>query len=159
MVPAKRRLSAETRLKGAPLAPGIAVGRACFYELRKAEPDSVSPAGPQREIQRLGNSLRWLARQRSALARNAEAKLGPEYAEIFEAHCLMLADESLQSQLRRVIEEKGCSAEQAVETELNRYMEQLGAADSEYLQQRVADIGEIQQALLGFLSHRVACRH
>jgi len=159
MAPAKRRLSAETRLKGAPLAPGIAVGRACFYELHTAEPDSVSRAGPQREIQRLGNSLRWLARQRSLLARDAEAKLGPEYAEIFEAHRLMLADESLQSQLLRVIEEKGCSAEEAVETELSRYMEQLGAADSEYLQQRVADIREIQQALLGFLSHRVACRH
>jgi len=159
MAPAKRRLSAETRLKGAPLAPGIAVGRACFYELYTAEPDSVSRADPQHEIQHLGNSLRWLARQRSLLARDAEAKLGPEYAEIFEAHRLMLADESLQSQLRRAIDEKGCSAEEAVETELNRYMEQLGAADSEYLQQRVADIGEIQQALLGFLSHRVACRH
>jgi len=159
MAQAKRLLSADTRLKGVPLAPGIAVGRACFYELHHTEPDSVSPAGPQRQTQRLGNSLRWLARQRSVLARSAEAKLGPEYAEIFEAHRLMLADESFQSQLLRVIEEKGCSAEEAVETELNRYMGQFEAADSEYLQQRAADIREIQQALLGHLKHSVACRH
>jgi phosphotransferase system enzyme I (PtsI) len=156
---AKRRWSAETRLKGVPLAPGIAIGRACFYEWHHAEPGSASQAGPQHETQRLGDSLRWLARQRSVLARNAEAKLGPEYAEIFEAHRLMLADESFQSQLLRVIEEKGCSAEEAVEAELNRYMEQFEAADPEYLQQRVADIREIQQALLGYLNHRAACRH
>jgi len=156
---AKRRLSAETRLTGVPLAPGIAVGRACFYELHTDEPDSISRAGPRRETQRLGDSLKWLARQRSVLARSAEAKLGPEYAEIFEAHRLMLADESFQSQLLRVIEEKGCRAEEAVETELNCYMEQFEAADSEYLRQRAADIREIQQALLGFLNRRVACRH
>jgi phosphotransferase system enzyme I (PtsI) len=93
------------------------------------------------------------------LARKSEEKLGPEYAEVFEAHRLMLADESFQSQLLRVIEEKDCSAEDAVESELNRYMEPFEAADSEYLQQRVADIREIQQALLSYLNHRVACRH
>jgi len=156
---AKHRSSAETRLKGVPLAPGVAVGRPCFYELHHAEPDSASQAGPQRETQRLGNSLRWLARQRSVLARKAEARLGPAHAEIFDAHRLMLADESFQSQLLRVIEVKDCSAEEAVETELNRYMEQFEAADSDYLRQRGADIREIQQALLGYLNRRVACRH
>jgi len=156
---AKRRWSAETRLKGVPLAPGIAVGRACFYELHAAEPGSASQAGSQRETQRLSNSLRWLARQRSVLARKSEEKLGPEYAEIFEAHRLMLADECFRSQLLRAIEVKGCSAQEAVETELNRYMEQFEAADSDYLRQRGADIREIQQALLGYLNRRVACRH
>jgi phosphotransferase system enzyme I (PtsI) len=93
------------------------------------------------------------------LARKSEERLGPEYAEIFEAHRLMLADESFRSQLLRVIEVKGCSAQEAVETELNRYMEQFEAADSDYLRQRGADIREIQQALLGYLNRRVACRH
>ncbi|MEA2080559.1 MAG: putative PEP-binding protein, partial [Pseudomonadota bacterium] len=156
---AKRRLSAETRLRGVPLSPGVAVGRACFYDRHAAEPDSASLADPQRETQRLRNALKWLARQRSVMARKAEAKLGSEHAEIFQAHCLMLADESFQSQLLRVIEEKGCSAEEAVETELALYKEQFRGADSEYLQQRVADISEIQQALLDHLNRRVASRH
>jgi len=158
MARAKRHLSVETRLKGAALAPGVAVGRPCFYESQHAEPDSAYRAGSQHETERLGNALRWLARQRSVLARDAEARLGLEYAEIFAAHRLMLADESFQSQLLRVIKEKGCSAQEAVATELNRYMERLEAADSEYLQQRVADIREIQQALLDFLNRRVTCR-
>ena len=155
----KRCLSAETRLKGVPLAPGVAVGRPCFYEMHHAEPDSTPRASTQLETERLSNSLRWLARQRSVLARKAEAKLGPEHAGIFEAHRLMLADEAFQSQLLRLIQEDGCSAEEAVEIELNRYMEPFEAADSEYLQQRVADIREVQQALLGYLRRRVDCRH
>jgi phosphotransferase system enzyme I (PtsI) len=156
---AKPRSSAETRLKGVPLASGVAIGRACFYDRHGAEPDSASLADSQHETQRLRNALKWLARQRSVMARKTEAMLGPEHAEIFEAHRLMLADEAFQSQLLRVIEENGCSAEEAVETELDRYMEPFGAADSAYLQQRAADIREIQQALLGHLIHRVASRH
>jgi phosphoenolpyruvate-protein phosphotransferase (PTS system enzyme I) len=159
MVRSRHRPSTEIRLKGTPLAPGVAIGRACFYELHDAVPDSAAQAGPERETQRLIDSLKWLADERSMLARNAEEKLGAEYAEIFEAHRLMLTDESFRSQLLQVIEEKGCSAEDAVEVELNFYMEQIGDADSEYLQQRVADIQEIQQALLAHLNRRVGCRH
>ena len=159
MVRSRQRLSTETRLKGIPLAPGVAIGQACFYEMHDAVPDSAPQVEPERETQRLINSLKWLVDQRSMLARNAEAKLGAEYAEIFEAHRLMLADESLRAQLLQVIEKKGCSAEDAVDTELNLYIEQIGDADSEYLQQRVADIREIQQALLAHLNRRVGCRH
>jgi phosphotransferase system enzyme I (PtsI) len=158
MAAVRRRLPVETRLQGVPLSPGIALGRACFYERRRAEPDSTSPAGSRQEIQRLHDSLKWLARQRSALARQAEIKLGQEHAEVFEAHRLMLLDESFQSQLARGIEENGYSAEQAVKTVLNLYKEQLTAAGSEYFQQRVADISEIQQGLLGYLSRVTACR-
>jgi phosphoenolpyruvate-protein kinase (PTS system EI component) len=149
----------ETRLKGLPLAPGVAFGRACFYDARSAAADSASHAGPQREVQRLADSLKWLARQRSVLAHNARVKLGEEYAEIFQAHRLMLSDEAFRSQLVRRVEEHGFSAEQAVEVELNLCMQQFESADSEYLQQRVADIREIQRALLGQLRQTVDCRH
>jgi phosphotransferase system enzyme I (PtsI) len=146
------------RLQGVPLSPGVAVGRACFYRRRRTAADSPSPADCQQEIQRLHNGLRWLARQRSVLARKARARLGQEHAEIFEAHRLMLADESLQSQLVSSIETDGYSAELAVETVLNLYKQQVAAADSEYLQQRVADINEIQRELVGYFSREVGCR-
>jgi phosphotransferase system enzyme I (PtsI) len=158
MVGVIHRLPAETRLKGVPLSPGVAVGRACFYKRQPAEPDSASRTGTQQEIQRLHNSLEWLACQRSVLACQVEVKLGPEHAEIFEAHRLMLLDEDFQSQLTRGIEENGYSAEQAVKTVLDLYKEQFAAADSAYLQQRLADIGEIQQGLLGYLNRVTACR-
>jgi phosphoenolpyruvate-protein kinase (PTS system EI component) len=149
----------ETRLKGEPLAPGIAFGRACFYDARSTAADSAPRTGPLREARRLADSLKWLARQRSVLAHNARVKLGEEYAEIFQAHRLMLSDEAFQSPLVRRVEEHGWSAEQAVEVELTLCMQQFESADSEYLQQRAADIREIQRALLGQLRQTVDCRH
>jgi phosphoenolpyruvate-protein kinase (PTS system EI component) len=151
-------LSAEKRLKGVPLSPGVAVGRACFYVRETAEFAKATPEDPRLETQRLLSALRWLSRQRSVLAHETEAKLGLEHAEIFRAHCLMLADETFRQQLVTAIEEKACSAEQAIETLLNRFMKDLGAADSEYLQQRVADISEIQHDLLDYLSRVSPCR-
>ncbi len=158
MVAAKRSMPVETRLQGVPLAPGIAVGRACFYRRRKSAAEVPSPPDCQREIQRLHNGLRWLARQRSVLARKARATLGHEQAEIFEAHRLMLADESLQSELVKSIATDACSAEHAVETVLDLYKRQFAAADSEYLRQRVADITEIQRELVGYFNREVGCR-
>ncbi|MCG6865716.1 MAG: hypothetical protein LJE58_09870 [Thiogranum sp.] len=159
MVAEKRRLPAETRLKGVALAPGVALGRACFYTRRSAEPDTTVPAAAPQESQRLNDALNWLARERSVLARQAAARLGPEHAEIFEAHRLMLSDECLRSRLLRSIEDNARSAEAAVEMELSDYREQLAGSGSEYLQQRVADINEIQQGLLAYLRHTTACRH
>jgi phosphotransferase system enzyme I (PtsI) len=154
----KRKAHGETRLKGVPLSPGFALGRVCFYERQAAEPATASPSDPLHETQRLDHALRWLARQRSVLARQAEAALGQEHAAIFEAHRLMLADEAFRSQLARSIEENSYSAEQAVREVLDRYRAQFEAADSEYVQQRAADISEIQQGLLGHLGRFNACR-
>lgn len=158
MVAAKRSLPVERRLKGVPLSPGVALGRACFYKRQRTAVDSTSQPDSRQEIQRLHHALRWLARQRSVLARKAEAALGHEHAEIFQAHRLMLADESFQSQLAGSIENNGNSAEHAVETVLNLYKQQFAAADSEYLQQRVADITEIQRDLVAYLNREVGCR-
>lgn len=158
MIGTKHRLPIETRLKGVPFSPGVALGRACFYKRALAKPDAASQSDPQQEIQRLHHSLKWLARQRSVLARKTEAQLGHEHADIFEAHRLMLVDESFLSQLAGMIEERGYSAEQAVNTALNLYKKQFAAADSEYLRQRAADINEIQEALLGYLNQVAVCR-
>lgn len=158
MLDAKRHQPVETQLTGVPLSPGVALGRACFYERQCAEPDSAPRAETRQEFQRLHHALRWLARQRSVLAHKTEEKLGHEHAEIFEAHRLMLVDESFHSQLSRLIEENGYSAQQAVNTALNRYKEQFASADSDYFRQRITDVNEIQQALLGYLDRVDACR-
>lgn len=152
------RVVIETRLKGIPLSPGIAFGRACLYLGNTPVPGRDPQADPLREAFRLRQSLLSLGSQLEALARDAEARVGHENAQIFRAHRLMLTDETFQHRLFHAVEEKGCTAEKAVEKELNFYSAQLEAADSEYLQQRAHDIREIQQALLDRLNHAAPCR-
>ena len=148
----------ETHLTGVPLAPGIAVGRACFHEWQRPASDSAPQLDIDRETERLHHALRWLADQRSELAQKAEARVGHEHAEVFEAHRLILEDESFQSELEHAIREDSCSAQQAIVTVLDLYSAQFAAAESAYLQQRAADMDEIQQDLLGYLNRTNACR-
>lgn len=158
MVQVKRPRPSETRLKGVPLSPGVAIGRPCYYVRQSNRSVVKTVTDPHHECERLHTALRWLAQQRSLLARETTIRLGKQHAEIFEAHRLMLTDGIFQSQLVQAIEEKGYSAEEAVEKELDLYKQQLSAADSEYLQQRVADVSEVQLGLLGHLRRVVACR-
>ena len=148
----------EIRLKGIPLSPGIAFGRACLYQRHTPIPGRVRRVDPLREAHRLRQSLISLGSQLDALASDAEARLGRANAEIFRAHRLMLTDETFQHRLFHAVEAKGCTAEKAVEIGLNFYRAQLEAADSDYLQQRAHDIKEIQQGLLDRLTHAAPCR-
>ena len=152
-------LPIETRLIGIPLSPGIAVGRPCFFHSLSDVSSPSSSTVPGDEITRLRDSMKRIARQRAALAGETAVVLGWEHAEIFETHRLMLDDPTLQDQLVQVIGAEGCSAPEAVLHVLDRYQAELSASDSAYLQQRAADFGEIQQALLGDLNRTLACRH
>ena len=145
----------DVRLKGTPLSPGIAIGRTCFYRREASDPDSVLHNDHRHEAFRLRQALQRLDHQLDMLARGAAEKLGKESAEIFHAHRLMLADETLQHKLLHAIEEKGYTAAKAVARELDFYRVQLSTAESGYLKQRAGDIREIQQALLDCLN-RVA---
>lgn len=149
---------AETRLKGAPLSPGIAVGSVCLYVRETRDRVQAPQADPQHEVLRLRQAFKWLGRQLETLARDAHAKVGRENAEIFRVHQLILADEDFQRRLLHAIEERGCTAETAVARELDFYRVQLSTADSEYLRQRASDIREIQLALLDHLNRVVPCR-
>lgn len=149
----------EIHLKGIPLSSGVAVGRACFYR-REATNSEVTTAGGQAyERRRLNASMQWMTRRLTALIQETEAKLGPDEADIFRSHRMIVEDEFFQEQLVEIIESTGLSAEDAVKSHLDEYLAQLRGADSEYLRQRTADISEIQQSLLEHLRQASSLRH
>lgn len=152
------RMPPDTRLKGVPLSPGVAMGRVCLC-VRHAELPDTSEPNIEDQVQRLNKALDWLHHQRESLAQDVESRLGPETADIFHAHSLMLTDPAFQHAMFKTVEEEGCSASDAVTRELGQLKEQLAASDSEYLQQRVDDINEIEQGLLDYLNRVVTGRH
>ena len=147
----------DTRLKGVPLSPGVAVGRVCLCVRHAGLPD-LSDVDTEDHVKHLNKALDWLHHQRESLAQDAKERLGEEDADIFHAHSLMLTDPTFQHALFKTIQDRGCSASEAVEQELGILKGQLENADSEYLQQRVDDINEIEQGLLDFLTGAVTGR-
>ena len=148
----------EVQLKGVPLSPGIALGRTCFYLRQVSESNPACGTDPQREAFRLRQALQWVGRQLEELTHDAEAKFGEDAAEICHAQKLMTTDEAFEQHLLRAIENKGYTAEEAVETQLNLYKAQIGDSDTEYAKQRASDVREIQALLLDRLNRVVPFR-
>ena len=159
---------AETRLRGTPVAPGVAFGRACFFRCRAPQVPAVTleppaqpiavpvvdhrraeapAADPAFESERLQQALAQVHTQLEQLAHDTEARLGPEPAAIVQAHGMMVASPSLRRDLRALIEQ-GLTAETAVGRYFERQRARLLQADSEVLRQRAADLDEIARDLL-----------
>ena len=146
--------STEHRLQGTALSPGLAIGRPCFLN-QKTIADAAIAGNEQ---QRLTDALLWMARRLQILARTANNRLGGDEAEIFSAWRMMLDDESFRQQLFADITSAGMSAEQALRNRFRQFRTGLESADSDYLQQRCADITELEHGILNHLHGTGSCR-
>jgi len=141
----------EITLRGTPLSPGIALGKACFYWQAARHPDNAV-GSTEDQTARLQNALAWMGQRLETLTKKAEARLDQETTDIFRAHRLMLESESLRQQFFDAITLGGrISAERAIESQLTPYQAQLLATDDSYLRERAADLAELEQGLLGCL--------
>src|SRR5512140_359946 len=104
-------------LSGIPVSPGIAVGRAAVWIGR---PDST----PRRdldaeevpaELERLRFAVELAIREIGEMAGQVEARLGREYAAIFQAHALFLRDPSFLGPIEKKVRAEKVNAEWAVE--------------------------------------------
>nr|MBS0019295.1 phosphoenolpyruvate--protein phosphotransferase [Gammaproteobacteria bacterium] len=143
----------EIRLRGIPVAPGIARGRVCFLQ-----PAFSSQAGSAQclvsESERLTEALSWLIERLQRLAADVTVQLGAEAGEIFWAQQMILEDPALREALLDHVECKALPAEQAVAREFERCRRKLARSPWASLRERAADFGELERALLDRLRHR-----
>jgi phosphotransferase system enzyme I (PtsI) len=147
---------AETRLKGLPLSPGIAVARVClFNERRHASLPVVNVTDKEvgSEGERFRKALTVVREKLALLGREVEERIGKAEAGIFEAQKMILEDPALIERITGHIRSKNFNAEKAVISSLDHFEEQLAGLDSEYLKERASDIGEVKRRLLDALAH------
>ena len=145
------QLSAEHRLSGTALSPGLAIGRPCFINQKTSTGAGSDAAATDGEQQRLDDALAWMARRLELLARTAAERLGAEEAEIFRAYRMMLEDEFFRQPLFEDVASRGMGAGQALRNRFRECRTGLETADSDYLLQRCADIADIEQGILDYL--------
>jgi phosphoenolpyruvate-protein kinase (PTS system EI component) len=146
-------IAAERRLKGVPVAPGVAWGRVCF--LQPAFSPDVGLPQPTSESERLTEALCWLTQRLKRLAADVAVQLGAEAGEIFWAQHLILEDPALRDTLLEQVERKGLTAEQAVDCEFEHYRRQLNRSPFDSLRERAADFAELKRTLLDRLRYRM----
>ena len=138
--------------QGIPVSPGVSIGpltivdSAVRVRRRKVEPRQV-----EQELERLATAFP-AAQQKLEANRDAVGRqLGKEYAQIFEAHLLILNDPKLRGKIETSIRDDLNSAERAVEKNFDQYAELLrGLQDATYAE-RANDIVDVKTRLLNEL--------
>jgi phosphotransferase system enzyme I (PtsI) len=146
----------ETRFKGLPLSPGVAVARVCLFNERRHVSLPVSNV-TDKEVRSEGDRFRKalsLVREKLAqLIKEVEERVGKAEAEIFTAQKLILEDPVLIQRVTDHIRSKKFNAEKAVISSLDFFEGQLAEMDNAYIRERASDIGEVKRRMLDALAN------
>jgi phosphoenolpyruvate-protein phosphotransferase/dihydroxyacetone kinase phosphotransfer subunit len=143
-------------LRGLPAAPGIASGQA--RRLQRAAPDLPNHRtdDPEKEWAALQEALEKTRREILQTRREAAARLGEEHASIFDAHLLLLDDETLTEPARRSIFDDNRNAAHAYGNAASAIVERYRSLDDEYQAARADDLSAIADQVVSALTGRDA---
>lgn len=137
-------------IKGIPVSPGIAFGKAFVYHAAEFTVPLTSIATDQidAEISRFLRARAETIIQLEAIMAKARISFGDEEAEIFEGHIMMAEDEELEEEIADFIRTNRKCAEAAVDYATNQQCAVLHALDDEYLRERATDMRDIGDRLI-----------
>jgi phosphotransferase system enzyme I (PtsI) len=136
--------------KGIGVSPGIAIGRAVIVEKRVASIYRVpirddDVAG---EVTRFLEALEKTRDELLELKHKISRSMGDEYAQIFEAHAMIVSDPSFSDKVVQKIEEEQVNAEWALSEVQEELQARFASFDDEYLRERVVDVKDVTERLL-----------
>ena len=137
-------------LKGIPAAPGVAMGKALFFDSeavtvprRPITPDQVSA-----EVLRLEEALIKTRHQILNIQKQLSEELGQDHAEILNAHLLVLEDQSVREEIIHGLKSQLLSVEAIFSDVLRRHLKAFSRTEDEYLRERTADIEDVRKRVL-----------
>jgi phosphotransferase system enzyme I (PtsI) len=141
----KRALS----LKGTPVSPGVAMGRAVLWLSREesAPRRSIEPEDVPEEIERFRRAAQAAAEEIEQTAEHARETLGPEYASIFHAQALFLKDRALMAPVEKKITQDAVNAEWAVTATTDALISRFRGLANEDFAHRASDIVDVSRIL------------
>ena len=140
----------EKRCHGVPAAPGIARGPIHVFSI---ETDDVvryhvAPANVPDEIARFENALIQTRAQILEMQQQIAEAIGAKDAGIFDAHLLVVEDQTLIDEVLRKLEADHCNVEFTFQEVANRYIESLSRIDDPYLRERAVDIQDVTRRVI-----------
>ena len=138
--------------QGIPVSPGVSIGPLTIVDTAlRVRRRKIEPLQVEQELERLATAFPVAQEKLEANRDAVERQLGKEYAQIFEAHLLILNDPKLRGKIEASIRDDFNSAERAVEKNFDAYAELLrGLQDATYAE-RANDIVDVKTRLLAEL--------
>lgn len=143
----------EQKLKARAVSRGIAIGKiVCLHgKKRQFYKFSLKESQIEREMRRFRVAVRLSKRQLKKLSHRKTQSASETQANIFEAHLMILEDNSLLTKIESTIQERKVNAEWAVKFVTDRYLSIYKDIQDEYLRERRIDLQDITDRLLSSL--------
>ncbi len=141
-------------MKGTVAVGGMALSQACLFLEGQADVSPHHVENTDAELQRLQTASALCAGELSALIESLRQNAVADQAEILDFQLLLLEDENYMGRIACIVQGEQVNCEYAVARHSQLYREELSALDNPYLNERAADISDIEQRLLRALSRR-----
>lgn len=131
--------------RGLPIFPGLAMGE--VHRIRSSAPRAAVFLGIDAELTALEIAVRRSEQQLERIREKARAELGPDEAEIFEAHRMMLTDPEFLDGIRDRVRSRELSVSTALREVTAEFVAILETASSPYLRERATDLRDVAARL------------
>jgi phosphoenolpyruvate-protein phosphotransferase (PTS system enzyme I) len=140
----------EKRCQGVAAAPGIARGPVHVFSIESDDVVRyhVDSAHIANEIARFESGLIQTRAQILEMQQQIAEAIGAKDAGIFDAHLLVVEDQTLIDEVLRRLETEHCNVEYAFQEVANRYVESLSKIDDPYLRERALDIQDVSRRVI-----------
>lgn len=135
-------------LTGKPIMEQIVAGRLCFYHRPVPTPQLYSENHFRQEINRFYQAQRAAINELLHFYQRAREDVGETVASIFKIHSLLLEDRDYVETIRTLIQDRGVTAEYAVQMAELTFSSTFSAMDNPYMRARASDIRDISQRML-----------
>lgn len=140
----------EKRCQGVPASPGIARGPIHVFSIESDDlvRYHIDTAHIPEEIARFENALIQTRAQILEMQQQIANAIGAKDAGIFDAHLLVVEDQTLIDEVLRRLENEHCNVEFAFQEVADRYVESLSKIDDPYLRERALDIQDVTRRVV-----------
>jgi len=149
-MPAATTRSDIRTYKGVGVSPGIAIGRAVIVEKRVSSVYRIPIREEEvpAEVTRFLEALEKTRDELHDLKLKVSRSMGDEYAQIFEAHAMIVGDASFADKVTQKIELEQVNAEWALAEVQEELQARFASFDDDYLRERVADVKDVAERVL-----------
>jgi phosphotransferase system enzyme I (PtsI) len=149
----------EKVYRGIPVSGGVCRGPLFIHTpSAKCIPHrKITPEEVCHELERLERALIETRQQIAGVQRQVEVAMGAEDASIFDAHLLVLEDQTLLDEVTRYLEKNLVNVEYAFNEVSERYASTLARIEDDYLRERASDLRDVGARVLNnLLGHQEA---
>ena len=140
---------------GAPIAEGIAVGKAKIVDVGhfpvQVPRYRIAQQDISREVKRFRNACAQARKDLDELAAKIEERLGKREADLIRSQALMIDDPTFITEIEELVIENQANVEAAVADVMGRFEQLIESLDDPYLRERSLDVRDAGRRILANL--------